>query len=104
MSAVHRSSRWSAIRLAAKRRDNFACVRCGRRGKLEVDHIIPARREPARAFDLDAVQTLCVTCHVEKTRREVGKGEPDPQREEWKALVRDLSTPSTRKEQACSNQ
>jgi 5-methylcytosine-specific restriction endonuclease McrA len=87
MSAVHRDRRWPAIRLAAKRRDGFKCVRCGARGRLEVDHVTPARREPERAFDLSAVQTLCRNCHVEKTRREVGH-EAAPARQAWRSLLR----------------
>lgn len=87
MSAVHRDKRWPAIRLAAKRRDRWACVRCGRRGKLEVDHIVPARREPERAFDLAAVQTLCIACHVEKSRLEIGR-DANPARQAWRELLR----------------
>lgn len=92
MSAVHRDRRWPAIRLAAKRRDGWRCVKCRRRRHLEVDHITPARREPARAFDLDAVQTLCRDCHVEKTRLESGR-DADPARQQWRELVRQTQTP-----------
>lgn len=92
MSAIHRSNRWRAVRLAAKRRDGFACVVCGRRGRLEVDHIVPARHEPHRAYDLAAVQTLCRPCHIEKTRREAGQ-QPDPRRLAWRAFTDELSSP-----------
>ena len=97
MSKVHHDPRWPAVRLAAKRRDQFRCTKCGRRGRLEVDHVIPARHEPERAFDLSAVQTLCRGCHLEKTRQEAGRN-ADPARQAWRALVNEMSSPSTRKE------
>jgi 5-methylcytosine-specific restriction endonuclease McrA len=62
---------------------------CGRRNRLEVDHIIPARREPERAFDLDAVQTLCRACHVEKCRQESGR-ETTPEQNAWREFVRQI--------------
>lgn len=100
MSAVHHDRRWPAVRLAAKRRDDWKCVRCGRRGRLEVDHIKPARHEPERAFDIDAVQTLCRACHLEKSRHEAGR-ETTPEQKAWRELVRQTTTPlPERKEHA----
>lgn len=90
---VIKSSRWKAVRLTALRRDDFACRHCGARGRLEVDHIIPVRDAPERAFDLDNLQTLCPSCHARKTRIEVGLGQPDPKRQEWRELVRCTATP-----------
>lgn len=90
MSAAHRSARWPALRLQAKRRDNFACVQCGKRGRLEVDHVIPVRKAPAKAFDLSNLQTLCGGpdgCHSKKTRHESGR-DADPARQQWRELVR----------------
>ena len=45
-----RSTRWPALRLAAKRRDGWRCVQCGARGRLEVDHVKPVRAHPELAF------------------------------------------------------
>lgn len=89
-AAVLRSPRWKGVRLTAKRRDGWQCVQCGARGRLEVDHIIPVRDAPERAYDLTNLQTLCVACHSRKTRIEVGMGEPNPAREAWKDAVRAL--------------
>ena len=50
---VIRSPRWPALRLAAKRRDDWRCVQCGARGRLEVDHVKPVRTHPELAFDLE---------------------------------------------------
>ena len=47
---VTRSKRWPALRLQALRRDGFRCVKCGARGRLEVDHVEPVRNAPERAF------------------------------------------------------
>lgn len=88
--SILRTERWKAVRLQAKRRDEWKCVSCGSVDRLEVDHIIPVRRAPERAFDLTNLQTLCTACHSRKTRIEVGMGEPNPAREAWKDAVRDM--------------
>ena len=90
--------RWPALRLAAKRRDGFKCVKCGARGRLECDHIKPVRDAPELAFDLDNLQALCVRCHSRKTQLEVGFGETDPKRAAWRALVDTMARPHNRKE------
>jgi len=89
-AAVIRDKRWPALRLAAKRRDGFQCVKCGAVGRLEVDHIIAVREAPERSFDLENLQTLCPSCHSAKTKLEVGFGEVDPKRAAWRTL---LATP-----------
>ena len=61
---VTRSKRWPALRQQALRRDGFACVQCGARGRNEVDHILPVRTHPGLAFVLDNLQTLCGSCHT----------------------------------------
>ena len=85
---VTRSRRWKGLRLEALRRDGFACVTCGARGRLEVDHIMPVRDRPDLGFDLANLQTLCGSCHARKTRIEIGLGRDDPAREAWKDLLR----------------
>ena len=87
-AAVIRSARWKGVRLEAKRRDGWKCVQCGEQGRLEVDHIIPVRTAPERAYDLTNLQTLCVPCHSRKTRIEVDMGAPNPAREAWKDAVK----------------
>jgi len=86
--AVYRDKRWPALRLAAKRRDNWRCVQCGHKRRLEVDHIKPVRDAPELAFDLDNLQVLCGACHGRKTRLDLGFDPLHPERAKWRALLR----------------
>lgn len=99
---VIRDRRWPALRLSAKRRDGWKCVKCNAIGRLEVDHILPVRSHPERAFDLSNLQSLCVTCHSRKTRIEVGLGPLDEQRQGWRDLVRALAQPQRKEKLCCS--
>ena len=57
---------WPRARRAAKRRDKYACVRCGGGRPLEVNHIVPclgAHGTPSCAHHLANLETLCVACH-----------------------------------------
>ena len=89
-AAVTRSVRWKALRRQALERDGWACVQCGTRHRLEVDHVVPVRDRPDLSFVLGNLQCLCGVCHARKTRIEIGLGQPDPKREAWKQLVRDM--------------
>jgi 5-methylcytosine-specific restriction endonuclease McrA len=82
-----RDPRWPALRLQALRRDGWACVKCGARGRLEVDHIERVDKRPDLAFELSNTQSLCGTCHNAKTRRELGQAPPDPERRKWRRLL-----------------
>lgn len=85
-----RDKRWPALRLAAKRRDGWACVQCGSKHRLEVDHVLPVRDRPDLSFVLTNLQTLCGSCHAKKTRVEVGHPELSPERQAWRDLVADM--------------
>lgn len=98
---VTRTQRWKALRVQALERDSWRCVQCGERRWLEVDHVLPVRDRPDLAFDLANLQCLCGRCHARKTRIEIGLGRPNPAREAWKKLVRDLDrNPETEKPNA----
>ncbi|MFI9202624.1 HNH endonuclease [Streptomyces sp. NPDC053048] len=56
------------VRPQSLARDGFACVVCGARQQLQVDHIVPISR--GGTWDLENAQTLCRTCHLEKTVRD----------------------------------
>lgn len=86
MSAWHKHPAWPGLRLAAKRRDGWACVRCRGRGRLEVDHVLPVERHPDLAFALDNLQTLCRDCHIAKTRADF-TGELPPDKAAWRDAV-----------------
>lgn len=76
--------------MKALERDGWACVSCGERRRLEVDHVLPVRTHPELAYALDNLQCLCGRCHARKTRLEIGLGQPNPKRDAWKKLVRDM--------------
>ena len=82
--------RWAAVRRAVFERDGFRCVRCGRAGRLECDHITPLQREPGQDhWDINGLQTLCRTCHIEKTRRENSRV-LGPRALAWRAFVSEV--------------
>ena len=91
MSTFHYGTpAWKAVRLAAKRRDGWKCIKCGSRVGLEVDHVQPRERRPDLALVLDNVQTLCRDCHLPKTRGEKGVMQ-SPQKRAWRDAVLALS-------------
>lgn len=84
--AVIRTARWRRLRLLALRRDGFACVQCGSRLDLEVDHITPVRDAPELSYSLENLQVLCVSCHSRKTRGEIGLPKPNEEAAKWRKL------------------
>ena len=81
------SGQWARVRRTALERDNYRCVKCGRGGRLEVDHIRPLHLGGAW-YDLGNLQSLCYDCHSAKSLREK-KARPDRPgyREKWAALM-----------------
>ena len=82
-----KSISWQGQRSRALKRDNFTCKKCGikhsqiyKKGeevieyeldnKLQVDHIIPVSIG-GDSLDLDNLQTLCIECHIEKTKEDL---------------------------------
>lgn len=55
-------------RTVVLRRDGYRCVWCGATKKLEVDHIEPYIKNPARRLDPDNGRTLCRRCHGDRHR------------------------------------
>lgn len=92
-AAVTRSARWKVVRLQAKRRDGFQCVKCNARGRLEVDHIKPVRSHPELSFEISNLQTLCGSCHSRKTIIETGLRPIDPKRQAWRDLLAATAQP-----------
>ena len=77
--------RWRRVRRAVLDRDGWRCRKCGRAGRLEVDHIDPdSGRDP---FDMANLQALCRGCHIAKTalenKRPISKEQAD-----WQVLVK----------------
>ena len=68
MSIRVRGERGLRRRQMVLRRDLYRCQKCGRGGRLEVDHVWPLW---AGGEDRDSnLVTLCVPCHSIKTRHE----------------------------------
>jgi len=71
-------------------RDGWRCVRCGRAGRLECDHVVPLERDPRQdPYGPDGCQALCRPCHIAKTaaenRRPLTAGE-----RAWRELVAEI--------------
>ena len=84
------SLRWAAVRRTVFARDGHRCVMCGKAGRLECDHITPLQREPGQdPWDINGLQTLCRTCHIEKTRRE-NRRPLTTAEQAWRTLVAEM--------------
>ena len=84
---VTRGPRWKAVRMQALDRDNWQCVKCGERRRLECDHILPVKTHPELSYSLGNLQILCGPCHARKTRIEVGHAPLSPKRQQWRDLL-----------------
>ena len=80
--------RWQLLRLRVFQRDGWRCRKCGRAGRLECDHVVPMHRG-GDPYDPANLQTLCRTCHIEKTAGENTR--PDPERQAWRTLVAEIA-------------
>ena len=68
------------IRREILERDGCRCVKCGKAGRLEVDHIEP--REHGGSDDPENLRALCVDCHFKRHN--------PPTVAAWRELVREL--------------
>ena len=78
--------RWALIRVEILNRDNWRCVQCAKRGRLEVDHI-KSMNTGGAVYELSNLQTLCRACHFEKTAKENKLDAEGPEQAEWRAYV-----------------
>ena len=93
--SVTRTRRWQVLRMFILERDGWACVDCGARHRLEVDHIKPVRSHPDLSYSPSNLAVRCRVCHARKTRVEIGHKPTTPERQEWRDLVQDMHhTPS----------
>ena len=76
--------RWQRLRRRTFDRDGWKCVRCGKRAKLECDHIIPM--ESGGESVLANLQTLCSGCHFDKTHGDFGRDIPG--QSEWSRFIK----------------
>ena len=87
--ATINSRRWAVVRRAVLERDGWRSRKCGRAGRLEVDHVVPLKRG-GDAWALNNLQTLCRACHLAKTATE-NRRPLTPAELAWRALVADLA-------------
>ncbi len=85
---VYASRAWAIIRARVFARDGYRCVKCGKAGRLECDHIRPVAHGGAQ-FDVENLRTLCRGCHVEITAKLNRRPDP-PERAAWDVLVEAL--------------
>ena len=68
---------WEKVRLHVLRRDDGICQPCLMTGRYtpasQVDHIIP--KASGGTDDPDNLQSICGTCHFEKTAREAAEAQ-----------------------------
>ena len=83
------SGRWASVRRLALERDSYTCRKCGRGGRMEVDHI-RALHKGGAWYDLANLQSLCYGCHKAKSQQERTIRPDRPgYREKWAALMQE---------------
>ena len=85
---VLRYKRWQYVRRQVFERDGWRCLRCGRAGRLECDHVLPLDRG-GDPWDMANLQTLCRICHIAKTAAE-NRRAPTPAESAWRELVAEM--------------
>ena len=83
--------RWRALRRRVFDSFNWRCAECGAARRLDLDHRVPLRVAPERAWDESNLQPLCSgRCHLAKTSRENETRPRDPERDKWIAFAAEL--------------
>ena len=72
--------RWAQVRRRVFDVTRWRCVDCGRAGRLECDHVVPLHRG-GDPYDSGKLQTLCRTCHIDKTAGENTRPDPGARRD-----------------------
>lgn len=69
---IRTSREYNLWRIAVFERDGYACILGGKEhgNKLNADHIKPFSTHPELRFAIDNGRTLCVSCHLEVTRKQ----------------------------------
>ena len=80
------SRRWKLARLAALERDGWRCAKCGRAGRLQVDHIQPLS-EGGDGYKLENLQSLCIPDHLDKSWAERGV---TAEQRRWRSFQREI--------------
>ena len=78
--------RWRSLRLEVFHEAGWTCERCGKRGALELDHVVPVRAGGAQ-WDRSNLAALCRDCHIRKTREE----NMSPENLAWRSYLAELA-------------
>ena len=54
---------YKAARLACYKRDNFQCVECGSKDRIQAHHILSWADYPGLRYNINNLVTLCFDCH-----------------------------------------
>ena len=89
---LYGSGQWRTLRRLILRRDSYRCQKCGKAGRLEVDHVIPVHKG-GEFWEAQNLQALCRSCHfrksaVETTRR--ARAKMHKHKQAWRNMVEDL--------------
>ncbi|MXW56069.1 MAG: HNH endonuclease [Gemmatimonadales bacterium] len=88
--AALQGPRWRALRRFVFKRDGHRCRKCGKAGRLEVDHIRPLHvARDQDPYDPAGCQTLCRGCHIAKTASE-NQRQKSPAEIEWAEYLKNL--------------
>ncbi len=58
------SKKYKDFRIECFKKDNYTCVICGSKEKIEMDHIKPYYKYIELRYDITNVRTLCRECHI----------------------------------------
>ena len=76
---IYSSKRWRALRQQALKRADDCCERCFSIGEIQVHHKVPVALGGA-IWDLDNLEAVCRSCHLEAHRKIEAERLPDWQR------------------------
>ena len=79
--------KWRKLRVLVLDRDGWVCQHCGKNGRMEVDHKIPLDVAPDKMWEMSNLQSLCTSCHWEKSQAERTGRKPDPEVAKWRKYM-----------------
>ena len=83
-SAEVNRNRWRRLRRKMLDKAGWRCKKCGKAGRMEMDHVIPISQGGAH-WDEKNLQVLCRDCHFAKTGAE--NRLISAEKDAWEAIV-----------------